>query len=246
MRWIRGGPVRGVRGWRPAACVALAVVMAAGACGGGGGSDAGRGAVSGVMSGSTTTVPGATTLPDNPSTGKLTRADMAAWSGRAPAVTRAPVRLGLPSPPGEPGRTMPVDGVGETAIAVTAAGGKLVGCCVMVAVTVDQRERGLMQVTDFGGYTGMLFVWTADTQNGFWMQNTPTPLSIAWFDAGGHFVSSADMAPCGNRDDCPSYDPAGSYRFALEVPQGDLAKLGIGPGSTLHAGARCARAKAGA
>ena len=43
---------------------------------------------------------------------------------------------------------------------------------------------------------GMVFVWDEDTEGGFWMRNTPTPLSIAWFDADGDFVSSADMEPC--------------------------------------------------
>jgi uncharacterized membrane protein (UPF0127 family) len=85
----------------------------------------------------------------------------------------------------------------------------------------------------------MLFVWPTDTDSGFWMRNTPLPLSIAWFAADGSFVSSAEMAPCADVDTCPTYNPAGSYRFALEVPQGDLQKLGIGRGTKLAVGGRC-------
>ena len=96
----------------------------------------------------------------------------------------------------------------------------------MVAASAEQRERGLMEVTDLAGYEGMLFVWDDDTRGGFWMRNTPTPLSIAWVDAEGGIVSSADMEPCADSDDCPTYPPDGRYRFALEVPKGELGDDG--------------------
>ena len=86
----------------------------------------------------------------------------------------------------------------------------------------------------------MVFVWDQDTTGGFWMRDTIVPLSIAWFDAEGAFVSSTDMAPCPDDEpDCPIYEPAGPYRFALEVPQGDLDELGVGPGSRLALGGPC-------
>lgn len=217
--------------------VVLVLVVAAAGCG-----DDGAGE---RPSGVTTPATGSTVAPGGPAArdarrrGRLSAQDMAAWSGNAPAVTDAPPDLGLAQRPGPPGRTPPVALVGETAVSVTDPAGKVVGCCVLTAVTVAQRERGLMEVTDFGGYTGMLFVWSTDTDGSFWMRNTPTPLSIAWFAADGGFVSSADMAPCADVDTCPSYAPAGPYRFALEVPQGDLAELGVGPGATLAVGGRC-------
>jgi len=229
------------RGGRaPALLVAVLVLaVASAACSDDGGAAAER--PSGTEA-TGSTVPGApSSLPDARRRGRLTAEDMAAWSGGAPAVTDAPAGLGLARPPGAIGRTSQVvPKVGETAISITDKAGKVVGCCVMTAVTVAQRERGLMQLKDFGGYSGMLFVWQADTDSGFWMRNTPTPLSIAWFAADGSFVSSADMAPCADVETCPNYNPAGSYRFALEVPAGDLTKLGIGPGSTLAVGGRCA------
>lgn len=225
---------------RPATTLIVAAAIALAACGGDGGGRAAADRAAGSTS--STPVPLATpSLPDAPQRGRLSSDDLAELSGNAAAVTAAADGLGLTRPPGDRNRRPPVKGVGETAIAVRDAHGKLVGCCVMTAVTEPQRERGLMQVKDFGGYAGMLFVWTADTGSGFWMRNTPTPLSIAWFDADGNFVSRADMAPCADVDTCPSYDPTGPYRFALEVPGGDLAKLGIGPGSTLAVGGPCAR-----
>jgi uncharacterized protein len=146
----------------------------------------------------------------------------------------------LDDPPGDPERTATVADVGETAASVTAADGTVTGCCLLVAATDEQRQRGLMEVTDLGGYQGMVFVYADDSEGGFWMRNTPTPLSIAWFDAEGAFVSATDMAPCpGDESDCPIYPPEGPYRFAVEVFQGDLDELGIGPGSRLRLGGDC-------
>jgi uncharacterized membrane protein (UPF0127 family) len=148
----------------------------------------------------------------------------------------------LDQPPGDPDRTG-LPGAGEAAASITASDGTVTGCCLLVAATDEQRQRGLMEVTDLGGYQGMVFVFADDSEGGFWMRNTPTPLSIAWFDAEGAFVSATDMAPCpDDESDCPIYPPEGPYRFALEVFQGELDELGIGPGSRLRLGGDCVEA----
>ncbi|MGY6500797.1 MAG: DUF192 domain-containing protein [Acidimicrobiales bacterium] len=104
--------------------------------------------------------------------------------------------------------------------------------CVLVADSSPLRTQGLQEVTDLAGYDGMLFVFPTDTEAWFWMQNTVLPLSIAFVDAEGHVVSTADMAPCPEAVDCPSYGPAGAYRWALEVPQGRLGDFGLGDGGS--------------
>ena len=105
--------------------------------------------------------------------------------------------------------------------------------CALLAETAAQQSRGLMNRTDIGGYDGMLFRFTADTTTSFFMKDTPLPLSIAFFDGSGQFVSTADMAPCIHQPTCPTYSAARPYRYALEVPQGALPRLGIGPGTRL-------------
>jgi uncharacterized protein len=168
--------------------------------------------------------------------------DLAALSGGAPAAKGA----GLDAPPG-PADRVALDsfdvgdlGFGEVAIAITGPGGDVAGWCVLLAAVADQRQRGLMEVTDLGGYAGMLFVWDADSSSSFYMRNTPTPLSIAWFDADGGLVSTADMDPCPDVEGCPTYPSGGSYRFALEVPQGALADVGVVDGSSVAVGGSCA------
>jgi uncharacterized membrane protein (UPF0127 family) len=87
-----------------------------------------------------------------------------------------------------------------------------------------------MEVTDpgLGGHAGMLFAFEGDSRGGFWMRNTRLPLSIAYLREDGTTVSTADMAPCpDSAPTCPTYDAAGPYRYAIEVPLGRLGQLGI-------------------
>ena len=102
---------------------------------------------------------------------------------------------------------------------ITVDGRELI---VAVAETPDQRSQGLMGVTDLGGLDGMLFVFQADSEGGFWMKNTLIPLDIVFFTADGGFVDALTMVPC-VEDPCPTYRPDGSYRYALEAPAGGLA-----------------------
>jgi uncharacterized membrane protein (UPF0127 family) len=118
---------------------------------------------------------------------------------------------------------------------VTLADGELCALCLWVAETADQRQRGLMGVTDLGPADGMVFVYDGPATGQFWMFGTPMPLSIAFFDDDGAFVSTTDMEPCvsGPAAACDRYSAAGPYVAAIEVPQGRFAELGIGPGSRL-------------
>jgi uncharacterized membrane protein (UPF0127 family) len=128
-------------------------------------------------------------------------------------------------PPGTP-----VPGFGEIAFRIDGGPRRH----ALLADSSDQHSEGLKGRRDLAGYDGMIFRFARDTNGSFYMQDTPLPLSIAWFDAAGRFVSATDMEPCLGTTDCPLYSATGPYRYALEVPQGDLEKLEIGPGSRLE------------
>ncbi|MBM3695733.1 MAG: DUF192 domain-containing protein [Actinobacteria bacterium] len=93
---------------------------------------------------------------------------------------------------------------------------------VLVADEAAERERGLMGVTDLGEARGMLFVFPEDTTAGFWMKDTPLALDIAFFAADGSLVEVMALSPC-RAAPCPTYRPAGPYRYALEVPAGGFS-----------------------
>ena len=76
----------------------------------------------------------------------------------------------------------------------------------------------------------MVFLYPADVTEAFWMKNTLVPLSIAFVAADGRVVSVAEMTPC-RTDPCPTYPPAGRYRYAVELAAGAFPAAGVGPGA---------------
>ena len=132
----------------------------------------------------------------------------------------------------------PLEGFGEVAVEVTRVDGQIVAWCLLLADTPELRQRGLMTVTDpeLGGYDGMLFRFDEPGTGGFWMRNTPQPLSLAYIGEDGGLVSAVEMAPCGDSGDCPTYPPSGPYVLSVEVPvaKGGVSALGIEPGAVFR------------
>ncbi|HVA73710.1 MAG TPA: DUF192 domain-containing protein [Acidimicrobiales bacterium] len=114
------------------------------------------------------------------------------------------------------------------------------GACVLVASTSAQQSVGLMGQTSLHGFAGMAFRFSHPAETNFYMKDTLIPLTVAWFGADGGYLVSVDMKPCPTTQSiCPTYGPGVPYQLALEVPQGKLGSLGIGPGSVLHLGGSC-------
>jgi uncharacterized protein len=99
-----------------------------------------------------------------------------------------------------------------------------------VAADPATRARGLMEREEVPPGTGMVFLYPEDVAGAFWMKNTLVPLSIAFVAADGRVVSVHEMTPC-KGDPCPSYAPAGPYRYAVELAAGSFAAAGVGPGA---------------
>lgn len=98
-----------------------------------------------------------------------------------------------------------------------------------VALTPEQRQKGLMYRRDLASHEGMLFVFEQAMPQCFWMKNTPTPLTIAFIADDGSIVNLADMKPFDESSHCSSKP----VRFVLEMNQGWFAKRGIKPGFKL-------------
>jgi uncharacterized membrane protein (UPF0127 family) len=142
-----------------------------------------------------------------------------------------------------PSSTAVPKGFDAIVLRVTDANGATHEWCVLVADTEAKRQRGLMDVDNLGGYDGMIFRFDAPTTAQFYMFHTRLPLSVAFFAAGGSFVSATDMAPCtaSRGSDCELYRAGAPYVDALEVPMGGLGALGIAAGSTISTGPACSR-----
>ena len=99
-----------------------------------------------------------------------------------------------------------------------------------VAATPQSRERGLMRRDQLCADCGMLFVFEKADRYGFWMKDTPLPLSIAFIAADGAIINIAEMQP----------ETTGIHRaerevlYALEMHSGWFARNGIKPGDRVR------------
>lgn len=128
----------------------------------------------------------------------------------------------------------PLPGFEEISFTVTGPGGGIGEWCALLAANEQARAQGLMNQRDLRGYDGMVFRYDAPSSGGMWMKDTLIPLSVAYFDEQGLFINAHAMEPCPpDAVDCPTYPPAKPFLHAVEVPKGNIGRLGIGPGSTI-------------
>ena len=139
---------------------------------------------------------------------------------------------------GHSSRTSRVPGFGQIEFRVFEASGTVGRLrCALLADSDAAHQKGMKGRHDLAGYDAMLFRWPAVTTVGFFNQGVPIPLTVAWFDSAGVFISAADMAVC--TTNCPTFSPPIAYHLALEVRRGGLSRLGVGPGSVLSIGSHC-------
>jgi len=98
-----------------------------------------------------------------------------------------------------------------------------------IAVTAQEREKGLMFRKKLADGEGMLFVYDRDEVLSFWMKNTLIPLSIAFIASDGRIIDIKDMYPHNTN----SVSSSRSVRYALEVPQGWFGRAGVKNGDTI-------------
>ena len=147
--------------------------------------------------------------------------------GDAPAMDDTPRTPNLEGAPSTtPGASRPR----TVAYRLEPADGPAATVRLEVAADPSARARGLMGRTEVAKGTGMVFLYPADVTEAFWMKNTLVPLSIAFVAADGRVVSVAEMSPC-KADPCPTYAPAGPYRYAVELAAGSFGAAGVGPGA---------------
>lgn len=98
---------------------------------------------------------------------------------------------------------------------------------VELALTPDQRSRGLMFRESLAADAGMLFIFEAARPVSFWMKNTLIPLDMLFIAPDGRIATIAAMTTPHSEQPVPSGVPV---LGVLEVAGGTAAHLGIAVG----------------
>jgi uncharacterized membrane protein (UPF0127 family) len=98
---------------------------------------------------------------------------------------------------------------------------------VEMAITPEEKERGLMFRRELPEGQGMLFDFQFDQPVAFWMKNTYIPLDMLFIRADGRILRIAENTEPLSERNIPS---GGPVRAVLEVIGGTAKKLGIAPG----------------
>ena len=103
---------------------------------------------------------------------------------------------------------------------------------VELAITPEERQRGLSNRESLPADAGMLFVYEEERVLSFWMRETLIPLDILFIDREGRIVDIQTMAPEPgvSTGDLTTYRSAEPAMYALEVNAGVADELGLMPG----------------
>ncbi|WP_120635532.1 DUF192 domain-containing protein [Ruegeria sp. EL01] len=102
---------------------------------------------------------------------------------------------------------------------------------VEVAVTPQERARGLMFRESLPSRSGMLFVFSPPQPVAFWMKNTLIPLDIIFLDKTGTVVHVHEGAIPG---DLTPIEGGDSVFAVLEINAGLAARYSLKPGTQMR------------
>lgn len=99
-----------------------------------------------------------------------------------------------------------------------------------IALTKEERQKGLMFRKELSKNGGMLFVYREKRYLSFYMKNTVIPLDIAFLDEFFRIINIEEMYPL-DETSINSIEPA---QFALEVNRGFFKKVGLKEGDIIN------------
>jgi uncharacterized membrane protein (UPF0127 family) len=105
-----------------------------------------------------------------------------------------------------------------------------------VAATDAEKAKGLMYRQNLAKDRCMFFDYAEDGYHSIWMKNCLIALDVAWIDAEGRVMETAELVPpCSpmRGDDCPTYGGTVPARYFIEFPAGTFKRLGLKKGERL-------------
>ena len=110
-----------------------------------------------------------------------------------------------------------------------------------LAITDDQKAKGLAVKDHLKENEGMLFVYEEPSRQGFWMKDMKFPIDIIWLDSNGTVVHIehnlqpciSDQSPSAGLLNCPIYTPNNYSLYVLETIAGFSQKHNIKIGTNI-------------
>lgn len=119
----------------------------------------------------------------------------------------------------------------RTPLVVSKADGSEHAFEVELALTNEQRARGLMFREQMAPDHGMLFIFKDEQLRSFWMRNTLIPLDIIFVRSDGRIINIVANAEPKTETQRRSTGPA---KAVFEIIGGRAAELGIAPGDIVR------------
>jgi len=102
---------------------------------------------------------------------------------------------------------------------------------VQVADTLQEQEKGLMNVTDLPEDDGMLFVFDTVQPESFWMENTPLPLDMVFVSDN---LTINDINYNATPESQAVFTSDAPCKYVVEVNGGYCVDHGIGIGDKIE------------
>lgn len=116
-------------------------------------------------------------------------------------------------------------------LTIRKADGTSAAFTVELAISADQRARGLMNRKEMAAERGMLFDFGLTRRVAMWMKNTYLPLDMLFIREDGTISRiAADTEPQSEA----IIDSREPVHFVLELNAGTSARLGIAPGDRVE------------
>ncbi|MBI2981653.1 MAG: DUF192 domain-containing protein [Deltaproteobacteria bacterium] len=109
-------------------------------------------------------------------------------------------------------------------VVIQTQSGQKVGFKVEIAKRSDERARGLMYRRSLAASHGMLFVFSEESRDPFWMKNTPISLDLIFINQDGVIVDIIEKALPYSEE---LLIPKVSYFYVLEVAGGTVQRRAI-------------------
>ena len=119
----------------------------------------------------------------------------------------------------------------QPSVTIRTKGGRERSFQVEIADTPSKRELGLQYRRELAADRGMIFLFPEESQQTFWMKNTPIPLDMIFVSRDRKIVGIVEQA-------APfTLDPRsvnGESQYVLEINGGLSKKYGFGPGDSVR------------